>query len=112
VIARASGPGKARGRLRLLDQDPGTDPIAGGGTAPGDSIAACDQLSDGWGIRVELDMDRDGDIDRTTSTLGHCAPYRTGWTTDDVAEGTPMRMWVIKVKTGVRYHPVYKDGTT
>jgi hypothetical protein len=91
-------------------QDPGPDPI-GYGDAPGDSIAACDQSSDGYGIEVRLDVGRDGDIDRTTSTLGHYAPYCTGWASGNLPEGTPIRMWVAKVDHDGRYHPVYQDGT-
>jgi len=91
-------------------QDPGDDPITGG-TAPGDSIAACDMKADGWGIEVRLDIGRDGDIDRKISTRGHAANYCTGWASGNIPEGTPVRVWVVKVSGDTDYHPVYKDAT-
>nr|WP_239092317.1 hypothetical protein [Streptomyces sp. SID14478] len=90
-------------------QDPGADPI-GYGDAPGDSIAACDLSADGWGIEVKLDVNRDGDIDRKVSTRGHSSPYCSGWASGNLTEGTPVRVWVTKVKGDTSYHPVWKDG--
>ncbi|MDX2704299.1 hypothetical protein PV350_15695 [Streptomyces sp. PA03-6a] len=90
-------------------QDPGPDPI-GWDDAPGDSIAACDTIADGWGIEVRLDVNRDGDIDRKVSTRGQHSPYCSGWASGNLPEGTPIRMWVVKVKGDTEYHPVYKDG--
>ena len=92
--------------------DPGPDPIAQGGPdAPGDSIAACDVSADGWGIEVRLDINRDGDIDRTISTRGHASPYCSDWLSGNIKEDTPVRVWVVKVSGSTDYHPVYKDGT-
>jgi hypothetical protein len=93
-------------------QNPGDDPRPfQNGTAPGDAIAACDMSADGWGIEVRLDIGRDGDIDRTVSTRGHASEYCSGWASGNIAEGTPVRVWVVKVKGSTDYHPVYRDGT-
>ncbi|WP_329136964.1 hypothetical protein [Streptomyces sp. NBC_00670] len=89
-------------------QDPGTDQY--GDATPGDSIQACDSIADGWGIEVRLDIGRDGDIDRTVSTRGHSSFYCSAWKTGNIAEDTPIRMWVVKVKGDTSYHPVYWDG--
>ncbi|MEU2334892.1 hypothetical protein ABZ608_15100 [Streptomyces sp. NPDC013172] len=97
------------GGYGVWNYDPGPDPI-GYGDAPGDSIAACDIAADGWGIEVRLDIGRDGDIDRTVSTRGHNSPYCSGYATGNIAEGTPVRVWVVKVSGSTDYHPVYKDG--
>ncbi|GAA1701849.1 hypothetical protein GCM10009745_56270 [Kribbella yunnanensis] len=100
------------GGYGLWQQDPGDDPRPfHGGTAPGDAIAACDIEADGWGIEVRLDIRRDGDIDRVVSTRGHAAEYCSGWASGDLSEGTPVRVWVVKVNGNTDYHPVYKDGT-
>ncbi|GAB2625000.1 hypothetical protein GCM10027168_65980 [Streptomyces capparidis] len=90
------------------NQDPGDTPISF--DAPGDSIAACDTARDGWGIEVRLDIGRDGDIDRKVSTRGYQAPHCSGWASGDITEGTPIRMYVVKVSGTTDYHPVYKDG--
>lgn len=93
------------------EQDPGPCPEAiCYGEAPGDSIAACDIDDDGWGIEVRLDINRDGDIDRTVSTRGHLSPYCSDWGSGNIAEGTPVRVWVVKVRGTTDYHPVYQDG--
>ncbi|MEV7387479.1 MULTISPECIES: hypothetical protein [unclassified Streptomyces] len=98
------------GGYGVWNYDPGPDPI-GFGDAPGDAIAACDIKADGWGIEVRLDIGRDGDIDRTVSTRGHSSPYCSDYKTGDISpEGTPVRVWVVKVKGDTDYHPVYKDG--
>ncbi|MCZ4511006.1 hypothetical protein O3Q52_23000 [Streptomyces sp. ActVer] len=90
-------------------EDPGPDPM-GYGDAPGDSIGACDMKADGWGIEVRLDIGRDGDIDRKVSTRGQDSPYCSDWKSGDIKEGTPVRVWVVKVRGTTDYHPVYKDG--
>ncbi|MGC4940353.1 hypothetical protein [Kribbella sp. DT2] len=81
------------------------------GDIPGDAISACDVTADGWGIEVRLDIDRDGDIDRRISTRGHHSPYCSGWASGDLREGTPVRVYVVKVNGSTDYHPVAKDGT-
>ncbi|MEU2774164.1 hypothetical protein ABZ646_14790 [Streptomyces sp. NPDC007162] len=98
------------GGYGVWNYDPGPDPI-GYGDAPGDAIAACDTAADGWGIEVRLDIGRDGDIDRTVSTRGNNSPYCSGYATGNIPEGTPVRVWVVKVSGSTDYHPVYKDGT-
>ncbi|MET7282694.1 hypothetical protein ABZS29_30980 [Kribbella sp. NPDC005582] len=100
------------GGYGLWQQDPGEDPRPfHSGTAPGDAIAACDIEADGWGIEVRLDIGRNGTIDRKISTRGHAAEWCSGWASGDIPEGTPVRVWVVKVNGTTDYHPVYKDGT-
>lgn len=70
--------------------------------APGDSIRACDWLSDGYGIETQLDINPGSnfDVDRTVSTLGHAAGssgYCTGWNAGNIAEGTWVDFRVCKV---------------
>lgn len=71
--------------------------------APGDSIRACDWLSDGYGIETQLDINPSGstfDVDRTVSTLGHTAGssgYCTSWKGGDIVEGTHVDFRVCKV---------------
>ncbi|MER7056071.1 MULTISPECIES: hypothetical protein [unclassified Streptomyces] len=65
---------------------------------PGDAIKACDNTADGWGIRVMLDIHRDGTMDRVATTQGHDSPYCTGWATGNIKEDTEVRIWVQKVK--------------
>jgi len=98
------------GGYGIWNYDPGPDPI-GYGDAPGDAIAACDSAADGWGIEVRLDIGRDGDIDRKVSTRGQHSPYCSDYATGDITEGTPVRVWVVKVNGTTDYRPVYKDGT-
>ncbi|MPY51138.1 hypothetical protein [Streptomyces acidicola] len=57
---------------------------------PGDAIMACDAVrGDSYGVRVQLDIHRDGDIDRSASayTFG-C----TDWVTGNITEETPVRI--------------------
>ena len=63
------------------------------------------------GAEVRLDINRDGDIDRTISTRWHASPYCSDWLSGNIKEDTPVRVWVVKVSNSADYHPVYKDGT-
>jgi hypothetical protein len=66
---------------------------------PGDAIRACDYKADGWGVKVYLDYNMDGDAERTVSTQGHNSPYCTGWATGDITpEGRKMHLWGCLVK--------------
>ncbi|GAA3007575.1 MULTISPECIES: hypothetical protein [Streptomyces] len=73
------------------------------GSAPGDSIRACDTEADGWSIEVKLDIDRDGTWDRVATTRGHTAPYCTPWKTGNIKEGTPVRVQVTNVGGDATY---------
>jgi hypothetical protein len=67
------------------------------GGAPGDSIKACDTSSDGWGVEVQLDIHRNGTVDRIATTQGHTATYCTPYASGNIAEGTLLRIrgcWV------------------
>ncbi|MFZ4280622.1 hypothetical protein [Streptomyces rhizosphaericola] len=68
------------------------------GSTPGDAIRACDDTSDGWGIQLELDIHRDGTVDRIATTRGHNAPYCTEWKTGNIKEGTKVTLKLYKVK--------------
>ncbi|MEU2248940.1 hypothetical protein [Streptomyces sp. NPDC019224] len=73
------------------------------GSAPGDSIRACDTTADGWSIEVKLDIGRDGTWDRTATTRGHTSPYCTPWKTGNLKEGTPVRVQVTNVGGDATY---------
>ncbi|MFD8916278.1 hypothetical protein ACFV0Y_00475 [Streptomyces sp. NPDC059569] len=82
------------------------------GSIPGDSIRACDNVTDTFGIQVQLDIGRDGDIDRFATTEGHNATYCSAWKSGNIAEGTPITIWVYKVRGGEIYGPsAYLNGT-
>jgi hypothetical protein len=98
------------GGYGLWNQDPGPPPNRDE-NAPGDSFQACDTRSDGYGILVRLDIDRDGDFDSSTTTKGHLAPYCTDWRTVNLPEGTRIRLYVYKSNDSGNYHPVYQDST-
>ncbi|GAA5198314.1 hypothetical protein GCM10023322_71410 [Rugosimonospora acidiphila] len=68
-----------------FNQDPGDG-------LPGDSIQACDDASDGWGVIVYLDTNRDGVTDRTATTQGHPNGYCTGFKGGNIAEN--QSVWV------------------
>ncbi|MYY10350.1 hypothetical protein GT204_15915 [Streptomyces sp. SID4919] len=70
------------------------------GSIPGDSIRACDTGSDGDYVRVDLDVNRNGSIDRTAWTKGHPAPSCSAWISGNLAEGTPVTIWVMRVDSG------------
>lgn len=75
---------------RARKKPPRAGAVPPSGSIPGDSIRACDNTADGWGIEAWLDINRDGTIDRIASTRGHNAPYRTSWKSGDIPEGTPV----------------------
>ncbi|WP_405644824.1 hypothetical protein [Streptomyces sp. NBC_00019] len=60
------------------------DPL---GEDPGDSMRAADYYGDGWGVNAILESPY-----RLASTDGHAAPYKTGWKSGDLTEGTSVRM--------------------
>lgn len=66
------------------------------GSIPGDSIRACDTTADGYGIETWLDINRNGSIDRIASTRGHNSPYCSPWASGNIAEGTPVTVYVLK----------------
>ncbi|MER7885009.1 hypothetical protein ABTY35_19550 [Streptomyces fimicarius] len=68
------------------------------GNTPGDAIKACDDEDDGWGIQLELDINRDGTTDRIATTRGHKSPYCSPWKTGDIKEGTEVTLRLYKVK--------------
>lgn len=68
------------------------------GSIPGDAIRACDNAADGWGIEVWLDINRNGTIDRIASTRGHDSPYCSSWASGNIAEGTPVDVYVLRRK--------------
>ncbi|MFE3742660.1 hypothetical protein [Streptomyces sp. NPDC059134] len=70
------------------------------GSIPGDSIRACDDVADGFGIQVQLDIGQDYVIDRIATTEGHGSPYCSPWKSGNIKEGTPITIWVWKVKGG------------
>ncbi|WP_405642538.1 hypothetical protein [Streptomyces uncialis] len=70
------------------------------GSIPGDSIRACDTHSDGDYVRVELDVNRNGSIDRTAWTKGHTAPFCSAWISGNLPEGTPITIWVARIDSG------------
>lgn len=76
-----------------------------GGTWPGDSIKACDDNSDGWGILTFMAKRDDWNVRyATTSTEGHLANYCTPWKTHDLPEETPVDIVACQVKDGVTQH--------
>lgn len=82
------------------------------GSIPGDSIRACDNVEDGYGIQVQLDIGRDWDIDRLATTEGRNSPYCSPWKSGNIAEGTPITIWVYKVRGGIAYgDPAYMNST-
>ncbi|WP_443075627.1 transposase [Streptosporangium sp. NBC_01469] len=68
------------------------------GSAPGDAIGACDPAADGWGVEVQLDVNRNGTVDRIATTRGHASPYCSPWATGDLPEGAPVRVRGCQVK--------------
>jgi hypothetical protein len=62
------------------------------GSIPGDSIRACDGKADGRGIVTQLDINRNGTVDRSASTRGKNAPYCTSWKGGNIAENKPVRI--------------------
>jgi hypothetical protein len=70
------------------------------GSAPGDSIYACDYNADGWGIEVQLDISPGStwDTDRSVNTRGHSAGYCTPYKGGDITEGTPVKIRICKVQ--------------
>lgn len=82
------------------------------GSIPGDSIRACDNAADTYGIEVRLDIHQDGDTDRVATTAGYSSPFCTAWRSGDIPEGTKVRTWVLKVKGGQAYGGVaYMNST-
>ncbi|HEY9292883.1 MAG TPA: hypothetical protein VIP98_16510 [Microlunatus sp.] len=70
------------------------------GPYPGDAIAACDTLADGWGIEVQLDVNPGSSwhTDRLASTGGHPSGYCTKWLSKNIKEETRVAIRVCKVK--------------
>lgn len=68
------------------------------GSAPGDSIAACDDASDGWYIRTRLDVGNNGSIDRSVSTAGRPAISCSDWATGNLTEGTVVAFYACMVR--------------
>ncbi|MGW5974844.1 hypothetical protein [Streptomyces sp. NPDC055186] len=82
------------------------------GSIPGDSIRACDNVADGYGIEVHLDIHQDGDVDRVATTAGYSSPFCTAWKSGNIPEGTKVRIWVYKVKGGqIHGEFVYMNST-
>ncbi|MEY6563589.1 hypothetical protein AB8B12_01195 [Streptomyces sp. PGLac3x] len=92
--AAPSDPIKTRGGYAQWNADPS-------GSIPGDSIRACDNTADGWGIEAWLDINRDGTIDRVATTRGHNAPYCSSWKSGDIPEGTPVTIYAVTVNGGI-----------
>ncbi|MFE9202044.1 hypothetical protein [Micromonospora sp. NPDC007230] len=70
------------------------------GGLPGDAIMACDELADGWGIEMRMDINPTSpwQTDRVASTRGHNSPWCTGFQTGDIAEDTlvGLRMCIVQ----------------
>ncbi|GLI03433.1 hypothetical protein [Phytohabitans aurantiacus] len=64
---------------------------------PGDSVRACDYMSDGWGIKGWV-YDEYGVLLRTVTTQGHAASYCTSWNSGNLPEGMPVYIVGCRIK--------------
>lgn len=66
----------------------------------GDKLAVCDTRTDNRYVKAYLDIDQDGDYDRSATTKGHKAPYCSDWVTGNISEGNKMDFWVCTLYDG------------
>ncbi|MEV0154342.1 hypothetical protein AB0H57_11470 [Micromonospora sp. NPDC050686] len=79
------------------------DPMDG---SPGDALGACDELADGLGVEIRMDIGSSSGFyqtDRIASTRGRNSPTCTGWVTGDIAENTPVALKVCLVSGTLEY---------
>ncbi|SCF13529.1 hypothetical protein [Micromonospora mirobrigensis] len=79
------------------------DPLNG---SPGDALGACDDLADGLGVEIRMDIGSSSGFystDRIASTRGRNSPTCTGWVTGDIAENTPVALKVCLVSGSLEY---------
>jgi hypothetical protein len=93
-----------------FNQDP-VDHPGSSQDVPGDAIRACDFTTDGWGVTVWLDVNRNGTWDRTSTTSGNAADYCSDWKPGNLAENTRVTLKACNTKAGHAPRNCKEDDT-